>query len=86
MLDTVERGFARGDDEAAVDVLLTILDSRAGTGDLACALAARALRLTSRPSDFAPDAMAAAVDRLVHLVREQEAQIRALQAMIESQL
>ncbi len=35
---------------------------------------------------LAPDAMAALVDRLMCLVREQEAQIRALRAMVETQL
>ena len=33
-----------------------------------------------------PDVMAATLDRLVQLVREQEAQIRALRAIIETLL
>lgn len=66
--------------------MLGLLDARAVAGDAACEMAARELRRTDRHFGFAPDAMAAAVDRLVHLVREQEVQIRALRAMIESGL
>ena len=60
---------------AAINSLLSLLDARAAAGDEVCGLAAQALR-REKP-ECAPDAMAAAVDRLVFLVREQEAQIRA---------
>ncbi len=68
----------------AIDSLLSELDARAAAGDALCGRAAQALRCAA--PDSAPDAMAAAVDRLVHLVREQEAQIRALRAMVETAL
>lgn len=72
----------------AIDSLLSELDARAAAGDALCGRAAQALRRATPDfaPDSAPDAMAAAVDRLVHLVREQEAQIRALRAMVETAL
>ncbi|MDP9096532.1 MAG: hypothetical protein M3N26_08290 [Pseudomonadota bacterium] len=79
-LDEVEAALARGDVAAAVATLVPILEER--VGDRACALAVRVM--TQGP--FAPDAMAGTVDRLVALVREQENQIRALHAMVETAL
>ncbi len=81
-LKAVEEALARGDVAAAAAALAPVLEARGREGDAACALAVRVMR----EGRFAPDAMAAAVDRLVHLVREQEAQIRALRAMVEQQL
>ena len=68
----------------AIDSLLTLLDERAAAGDALSGQAAEALR--RREPEFTPDALAAAVDRLLHLLREQEAQIRALRAMVETGL
>lgn len=81
-LEAVEQALARGDAAAAVAALTPVLEERGRKGDAACALAARVMR----QGPFAPDTMAAAVDRLVHLVREQEAQIRTLRAMVETAL
>ena len=67
-----------------IEALLTELETRAAAGDALCGQAAEALRRGE--TGFAPDAMAAALDRLVHLAREQEAQIRALRAMLETYL
>lgn len=79
-LDEVEAALVRGDVAAAGAMLVPILLGRAG--DRACALAVRVM--TQGP--FAPDAMAGTVDRLVTLVREQEDQIKALRAMVETAL
>ena len=68
----------------ALDILLSELDARSAAGDALCGRAAAALRESTPP--FEQDAVAAALDRLVHLVREQEAQIRALRAMVETSL
>lgn len=71
---------------AALEILLEQLDARAAGGDSLCAEAVAALRRQGPAAPFAPDALAAAVDRLVRLVREQEAQIRALREMVEAHL
>ncbi len=68
-----------------LDCVLGLLDARAATGDAACALAAQVLR-REHTGGFAPDAIEALVDRLVQLVQEQDAQIRALRALVEGQL
>jgi hypothetical protein len=84
-LASVERQLARGAWRDALLALLPELDARAADGDHACALAARLLRAQdSHPAT--PDALAAALDRLVALVERQEAQIRALQALVEDSL
>lgn len=81
-LEAAEQALARGDAAAAAAALGPLLEARGRAGDSVCALAGRVLR----EGRFAPDAMAAAVDRLVHLVRAQEAQIRALTALVEAGL
>lgn len=81
-LEAAEQAVARGDMAAAAAALGPVLEARGRAGDAACALAARVLR----EGPFAPDATAAAVDRLVQLARAQEAQIRALRAMVEAGL
>ena len=85
----VETFIERGQFAPAIAALLPALEHRADGGDRACALAAQLLRLSPiaeaavpRP----PDALAAALDRLVQLVGRQEEQIRALRAMIEDEL
>ena len=84
-LEPVERHLSRGDWRGALHTLLRELDLRAGKGDRAAALTVRLLRAqdTSPPT---PDAMAAALDRLVVLVERQEAQIRALRALLDERL
>ncbi len=84
-LDPVERHLSRGDWQNALLALLPELDASAAAGDRAAGLAARLLRAHD-PAPASQDALAAALDRLVALVEQQEAQIRALQAMVEEQL
>ena len=81
-LEAAEQAFARGEAAAAAAALGPVLEARGLAGDATCALAGRVLR----EGRFAPDAMAAAVDRLVQLVRAQEEQIRVLTAMVEGGL
>ena len=85
-LEPLEQMLGRGELGAAIEHLLKVLDRRGAGGDLACTLAARALRARDGASPFAPDAMATALDRLADLVRRQDAQIRALRALIETAL
>lgn len=82
-LAPVERHLSAGDWQAALDALLPELDSR--PSDRAATLAARLLRALD-PAPAKPDALAAALDRLVALTEHQDAQIRALQAMLENRL
>lgn len=80
-LEAVEQYLARGDWRNALDTLLPALE----TGDRAALLAARLLRAQDA-APIGPDAMALALDRLATLVERQEAQIRALLAMVEEKL
>ena len=81
-LAMAERHLDRGALEAARDALLDCLDQRARDGDAACALAARLLRAQAAPTD----ALATATDRLLRVLETQDAQIRALQALLEDTL
>lgn len=83
-LGQAERHMARGALSLAREALLPELDA---SGDKAAALAARLLRAQADAAGSpTPDAMAAALDRLVCLVDEQERQLRALQDLVEAQL
>ena len=90
-LDAVEQALAQGATTSAVEKLMLVLEARGREGDAVCALAARVFGLEHATGRYVvgrvePDAMALEVDRLLHLVREQEAQIRALRAMVETAL
>lgn len=86
-LAQVARYLSKGQPTLALPLLLPELDARASNGDTACALAAAALRLSpAEPSAIAPDTLSATLGRLVALVRQQDAQIRSLRAMIEEVL
>ncbi len=79
-VEAVEAALARGDAAAARAALVAWLGTRAD--DPVAALTLRVLA----EGQFAPDAMAAALDRLTTLARAQEAQIRALRALVEASL
>ncbi len=81
-LASAERHLARGDHPPALAALLPALEER---GDALCTLAARLLRAQDEAA-AAPDALATALDRLVHLVDRQDAQIRTLRELIEDRL
>lgn len=83
--EIVERALERGDRAAALAALTPMLEARGRAGDAVSLLALRVMALEAE-GPFTPDAMAATVDRLVALVREQEAQIVALRTLVETQL
>ncbi len=86
-LEMAARHLDRGALAPAYETLLPTLDRRAEQGDAACALAARLLRAQAESVLApAPDAMAAALDRLLALVETQETQLRILQALLEERL
>ena len=78
-LTPIEQALAREDPQAAREALITILES---SPDPLSTLTLKVLVQTP----FAPDAMAATLARLVALIRTQEAQIHALEALIEPRL
>ena len=78
-LALIEQALAREDPAAARAALLALLETQ---HDQQSVLTRRVLTQTP----FAPDAIAATVDRLLALIRAQEAQIRALQALVQIRL
>ena len=85
--------LAHGQASLVSQSLLPALDLRAAGGDRECELAAAALRLalasgapTLPPAPRPEDALSAALDRLVALVKRQEEQIRDLQSLLETTL
>lgn len=83
-LASVEQHLTQGELEGAAAALISVLE---GSGDAACALAARLLRLRGDPPPAVPpDALAAALDRMVQLVGQQDEQIRTLRALVEDAL
>src|SRR4051812_25129331 len=88
-LDPVETFLDRGQLAPATAALLPALERRAESGDRACALAVRLLRaspIAEAALPRPPDAVAAALERLVDLVGRQQEQITALRAMVEDEL
>ena len=78
-LSPIEQALAREDPAAARAALLALLETQHDPQSILT-------RQVLTQSPFAPDAIAATVDRLLALVRAQEAQIRALQALIQIRL
>lgn len=80
-LAQVERALARGALGSARDALLPVLLARE---DAACRLAGALLQaLAAAAAPAGPDAMAAALDRMVTLAEAQERQIAALLEIVD---